>query len=98
MSSTQPGTFIAHDGASGLVPPLTITIATARQITGLGNTTIWRLIGEKKLDTVRVGRRRLVLYDSLRALLTHTSDTQPQPRRRRGRPRKPIPKEANLIA
>jgi excisionase family DNA binding protein len=69
------------------VQPLTITIATARQITGLGNTTIWKLIGEKKLQTVRVGRRRLVVYDSLRALLGPTSDTGSHSRRR-GRPRK----------
>jgi len=86
MSSSKPATIIAHDGARGFAPPLTITIATARQITGLGNTTLWKLIGEKKLQTVRVGRRRLVVYDSLRALLAPSSDTRPQPRRR-GRPR-----------
>jgi len=99
MSSTKPDTFIAYDSASGFVPPLTVTIATARQITGLGNTTIWKLIGEKKLQTVRVGRRRLVLYESLRALIAPSSDTPP-PRRKRGRPRKQrsTPRESNVIS
>jgi excisionase family DNA binding protein len=71
------------------VPPLTITIATARRISGLGNTTLWKLIGEKRLKTVRVGRRRLVVYDSLRALLAPTADAQPQTPRRR-LPRKSV--------
>ena len=50
--------------------PITVTIPTTRQISGLGNTTVWKLIAEKKLATVRVGKRRLVLYDSLERLLT----------------------------
>lgn len=95
MSSTKPDTIIAHDSASGFVRPITITIAHARQITGLGNTTIWKLIGEKKLQTVRVGRRRLVLYDSLRALLAPSSDPRPQ-LHRRGGPRKLPAREAKL--
>jgi hypothetical protein len=87
VPSTKIDKITASDGAIGVVP-LTITIAAARQITGLGNTTIWKLIGEKKLQTVCIGRRRLVLYDSLRALLAPAPDTPPQARRR-GRPRKP---------
>jgi excisionase family DNA binding protein len=87
MSSTKTDIINAHDGAGGFVRPLTVTIATARQITGLGNTTLWKLIGEKKLKTVRIGRRRLVVYESLHALLAPSSDTQPQSPHR-GRPRK----------
>ena len=97
MSSTKPDTIIAHENASDFVPPLTITIATARQITGLGNTTLWKLIGEKKLQTVRVGRRRLVVYDSLRALLAPSADTRRQSRRR-GRPRKlPVARQPSCL-
>jgi excisionase family DNA binding protein len=87
VSSIKTDTTFAPDGAIGFVPPLTITIATTRQITGLGNTTVWRLIAEKKIKTVRVGRRRLVVYESLRALLAPKADAQPQSPRR-GRPRK----------
>jgi excisionase family DNA binding protein len=98
MSSTKTDIINAHDSAGSFVRPLTVTIATARQITGLGNTTLWKLIGEKKLKTVRIGRRRLVVYESLRALLAPRADAQPEPRRR-GRPRKQssIPTEANAI-
>jgi hypothetical protein len=88
VPSTEIDKITACDGAIGVVP-LTVTIATARQITGLGNTTIWKLIGEKKLQTVCIGRRRLVVYESLRSLVAPAPDMPPQPRRR-GRPRKSV--------
>jgi excisionase family DNA binding protein len=49
--------------------PLTVTVATARKISGLGNTTVWGLIKEGKLEAVRVGRRTLITFRSLEALL-----------------------------
>jgi excisionase family DNA binding protein len=54
--------------------PIAVTIPTARKISGLGNTTVWKLIAEKKLATVKVGRRVLVTYDSLERLLTPTAN------------------------
>ncbi len=54
--------------------PLAVTITTARKITGLGNTTVWKLISEGRLDTVSVGRRRLILYASLEKLLSPKAD------------------------
>jgi excisionase family DNA binding protein len=54
--------------------PLAITVPTARKISGLGNTTVWRLIGEQKLVAVRVGRRVLVTYESLEKLLSPKAD------------------------
>jgi len=71
--------------------PLAVTLATARQISGLGYTTIWKLIGNGTLATVRVGRRRLIAYESLRRLLTPESQNATAPARRRGRPRKHNP-------
>ncbi len=49
--------------------PLTVTIPTARSITGLGTTTIYQLIKDNRLQTVKVGRRTLVTYSSLKALV-----------------------------
>jgi len=49
--------------------PLTVTVAMARAISGLGNTTIWALIKSGKLESVRVHRRRLIVYRSLEKLL-----------------------------
>jgi hypothetical protein len=49
--------------------PLTVTVATAKKISGLGNTTIWSLIKRGKLESVHVGRRTLVTFCSIEALL-----------------------------
>ena len=49
--------------------PISITVRQARDISGLGNSTIWKLIGEGRLETVSIGRRRLIVYDSLEKLL-----------------------------
>jgi len=50
--------------------PITVTVAKAQQISGLGATTIWARISDGTLASVSVGRRRLVVYDSLLQLLT----------------------------
>jgi excisionase family DNA binding protein len=48
---------------------LTCTIAEACEATGLGRTKFYELIGEGRLDTTTIGRRRLVLVRSLRTRL-----------------------------
>jgi hypothetical protein len=59
-----------HDRAdSAGSKPLTVTVATAKKISGLGNTAVWGLIKQGKLEAVRVGRRTLVTFRSLEALL-----------------------------
>ena len=73
-------TAASHDG----LKPITVTVAEAKRLSGLGNTKLWELIGTDVLQTVRIGRRRLVNYESLCRLLTSYHDVQP----RRGRPRK----------
>jgi hypothetical protein len=55
--------------------PLTVTIATARRLSGLGYTKLWQLIKDRKLETVSVGRRRLVVYASLERLLSPKAAT-----------------------
>ena len=49
--------------------PITVTIAGAKRVTGLGTTKLYELINEGKLSTVKVGRRTLVRTDSIRALI-----------------------------
>ncbi len=49
--------------------PVSTTIADACRITGLGKSTIYELIREGKLKAVAVGRRRLVLFTSIMALV-----------------------------
>ena len=48
---------------------LTCTIAQACEVTGLGRTTLYELIGEGHVSTTTVGRRRLVLVQSLLSLI-----------------------------
>jgi len=83
MSISSTG--LSRDELHG-VKPLAVTVSSARKLTGLGNTTIWALIKNGKLKSVRIGRRRLITYASLEALLSPSTDA-PKPRRR-GRPRK----------
>ncbi|WP_080507302.1 helix-turn-helix domain-containing protein [Rhodopseudomonas palustris] len=48
---------------------LSCTIAEACEVTGLGRTKLYELIGDGHLTTTTVGRRRLVLVRSLQSLL-----------------------------
>lgn len=48
---------------------LAYTINEAAAAVGLGRTTIYRLIAEGKLSTVKVGHRTLIPTASLRALI-----------------------------
>lgn len=49
--------------------PITVTVEGAKKALGLGHTTLYRLIGEGKLSTVKVGRRTLIKTESIRALV-----------------------------
>ena len=73
--------------------PITTTVAEAKRLSGLGHTKLWELIGSGVLETVRVGRRRLVIYASLCRLLAPDGQSQ---LRRRGRPRKVTASEVRL--
>ena len=52
------------------VKPITVTILAARKLSGLGTTTLWKQIKRGKLETVKVGRRTLIVYETLERLLT----------------------------
>jgi len=54
---------------------LSCTIGEACEVTGLGRTKLYELIGDGHLATTTVGRRRLVLVRSLLSLLQpHSSE------------------------
>ena len=48
---------------------LTCTVAEACDATGLGRTKIYELIGDERVATTTIGRRRLVIVQSLLALV-----------------------------
>ncbi len=49
--------------------PLTVTVEDACRITGLGRTRLYELIASGALKSTTIGRRRLVMYSSLEALI-----------------------------
>jgi hypothetical protein len=53
----------------GTLKPITVTVATAKKVSGLGASKIWQLIKDGRLEKVRVDRRALITYRSLEALL-----------------------------
>jgi hypothetical protein len=65
--------------------PLTVTLLDARRISGLGPTTLWKLLKEGRLEAVHIGRRTLITLRSLEKLLDPAASP---PRRKPGRPRK----------
>jgi hypothetical protein len=48
---------------------LTCTIAEACEVTGLARTKLYELIGDAQVTTTTIGRRRLVLVQSLLSLI-----------------------------
>lgn len=49
--------------------PVTISISGAAKALGLGRTTIYSLIAEGRLETVKLGKRHLVKTASIRRLI-----------------------------
>ena len=49
--------------------PIAVTIPVALQMCGLGRTTLYSLIANGEIKSVRVGARRLVLFASLQRFL-----------------------------
>ena len=66
----------------GTIRPLTVTFPTAKKISGLGGTTLWKLAKERRIELVRVGRRTLITYRSLEKLLKPSPADAPGGRRR----------------
>ena len=49
-------------------PPMLVSIKEARRLIGVGNTRIYDLINAGALETIRIGKRRMVRYSSLQKL------------------------------
>ena len=44
------------------------SVKETREILAIGNGTVWKLIKEGRLQTVKIGRRTLVVIDSIRRI------------------------------
>jgi len=49
--------------------PLAISINDAAKVLGLGRTSIYAMIGDRRLQAFKLGRRTLVKMDSIRQLI-----------------------------
>jgi excisionase family DNA binding protein len=56
--------------------PMTTSIAEAGKALSLGRTTINNLIKSEQLETIKIGRRRLIKTESIRRLINSEIDTQ----------------------
>jgi excisionase family DNA binding protein len=65
--------------------PLSVSVKRAMEITGLRTTTIYALIGQGKLESTKVGGKRLIRYDSIEKLVAATPH-QPISRKKKGCP------------
>ncbi len=50
-------------------PPLTVSVNTACRLLDVGPTTMWAMIADGRVKSIKVGRKRLVVYTSLEALV-----------------------------
>ena len=46
-----------------------MSVKRARELLDVGHTTMWALIRDQKLETVSIGRKRLVIFNSLEGLV-----------------------------
>ena len=64
-------------GNSHDIRPLAVSVRTACALLGVGNTKMWELIRNSHVDTIRVGRKRLVVYGSLEKLVEPSNAGRP---------------------
>jgi hypothetical protein len=57
---------------SAIWVPLTVSVNDAMRLSGLGRTFLYECLGDGRIASVRRGKRRLVVYASLKAFLTTT--------------------------
>ena len=55
-----------------IIKPLTVSVAEACELIGVGRTTMWVLIRSGRLKTLSIGRRRLIVFESLQELVAGT--------------------------
>lgn len=59
--------------------PVLLTIEEARAILRISRWSLYQLINRRRLMTIRIGRRRLVAADDLRALLDELRQEEADP-------------------
>jgi len=68
-----------HKAEPSPAPLLTLTIREALRATGIGRTTLYKLIDSGQIRRVKVGKRTLVWYDDLQKLVAPEDCAMPLP-------------------
>ena len=53
---------------------ISCTVAQAAELTGLGRSTLFELIRQRKIKSAKIGSRRLILLESLRDFIGKAAD------------------------
>jgi excisionase family DNA binding protein len=65
-----------HQGLRDPAGVLAVAPAEAARLTGVGRTTIYEAIGARALKSIKIGKRRLITIEALRAwLLSHEAES-----------------------
>lgn len=67
--SNTPGPPHPGSGASRVDEPFLISVSRAVEMSGIGRSTIYKLISVHAFETRKIGKRRLISYPSLRSFL-----------------------------
>lgn len=54
--------------------PIAVGVAEAVRLTGISRTTLYEMISDGRLPSLRIGRRRLILSEDLERVLTDARD------------------------
>jgi excisionase family DNA binding protein len=63
-----------------LQKPLAVTVPIALNLTGIGRTKLYQLIDNGAVESIRIGRRRLINYASLERLVNNAGEPLSGPR------------------
>jgi excisionase family DNA binding protein len=55
---------------------VTVTVADACKAIGVGRTVLYELLSQGKLDSITLGRRRLITTESIRRLVSSASQRE----------------------
>ena len=69
MPRTSTQLALSFDTAPLQLEPMTVRIPTAIQLTGIGRSKLYQLIGAGEIETIKVGASTLILLASLRRFI-----------------------------
>ena len=65
---------LTHEPALAVPPRLTVRIADATKVLGIGRSKFYELINAREIETIKIGTSTLVIVDSIHALIQRRRD------------------------